>query len=103
MNIWVFWRSEGAGSATTRNTRGLTRSVSALMVPPLPAPSRPSNTMQTLRPLDDPLLELDQFAVELLQTLVVVLPLELLVACPVLLVLRVFLGHGICSPGAAGM
>src|SRR5512134_2104196 len=35
----------------TRNTRGLTRSVIALMVPPLPAPSRPSNTTLTLRPL----------------------------------------------------
>src|SRR5574338_72484 len=35
----------------TRNTRGLTRSVIALMVPPLPAPSRPSKTTQTFRPL----------------------------------------------------
>src|SRR4029079_4790801 len=51
MYIWVFSRSEGAGSAMTRKTRGLTRSVRALIVPPLPAPSRPSNTMQTLRPL----------------------------------------------------
>src|SRR6185295_7723833 len=50
MYIWLFSRSVGAGSATTRNTRGLTRSVMALMVPPLPAPSRPSNTMHTLRP-----------------------------------------------------
>jgi hypothetical protein len=32
-----------AGSATMRNTRGLTRSLSALIVPPLPAPSRPAN------------------------------------------------------------
>src|SRR3984893_5353659 len=31
--------------------RGLTRSVIALIVPPLPAPSRPSKMMQTLRPL----------------------------------------------------
>src|SRR3954468_24835353 len=51
MYIWLFSRSLGAGSATTWNTRGLTRSVIALMVPPLPAPSRPSNTTQTLRPL----------------------------------------------------
>ena len=49
--ICDFSRSVGAGSATTRNTRGLTRSVIALMTPPLPAPSRPSNTTQTFRPL----------------------------------------------------
>src|SRR5262252_5742326 len=51
MYICDFWRSDGAGSATTRNTRGLTRSVIALIVPPFPAPSRPSNTMQILSPL----------------------------------------------------
>src|SRR5262249_24914814 len=34
----------------TRKTRGLTRSVIALIVPPLPAPSRPSKTMQILSP-----------------------------------------------------
>src|SRR5205085_394719 len=50
MYICDFSRSVGAGSAITRKTRGLTRSVSALMVPPLPAPSRPSKAMQTLRP-----------------------------------------------------
>src|SRR5262249_6224030 len=44
-------RSEGAGNATNRNTRGLTRSVSALMVPPLPAASRPSKTMMARSPL----------------------------------------------------
>src|SRR5216683_1415170 len=38
MNSCVFSRSDGAGSATVRNTRGLTRSVIALMVPPLPSP-----------------------------------------------------------------
>ena len=48
--ICDFSRSVGAGSATTRNTRGLTRSVIRLIVPPLPAVSRPSNTMQTLAP-----------------------------------------------------
>src|SRR4051812_12400028 len=51
MYIWDFSRSDGAGSATTRKTRGLTRSVMALIVPPLPAPSRPSNTRMTRRPL----------------------------------------------------
>jgi hypothetical protein len=43
-------RSVGAGRATTRNTRGLTRSVIRSIVPPLPAVSRPSNTMQILAP-----------------------------------------------------
>ena len=46
--ICDFSRSVGAESATTLNTRGLTRSVIRLIVPPLPAVSRPSNTMQTL-------------------------------------------------------
>src|SRR5213593_2104625 len=49
--ICDFSRSVGAGRAATRNTRGLTRSVMALMTPPLPAPSRPSNTTQILSPL----------------------------------------------------
>ena len=40
----------GVGRATTRNTRGLTRSVIRLIVPPLPAVSRPSNTMQIFAP-----------------------------------------------------
>ena len=39
----VFSRSEGAGNATSRKTRGLTRSVMALKLQ-LVAPSRPSNT-----------------------------------------------------------
>ena len=50
MYICDFSRSVGAGRATTRNVRGLTRSVIALMVPPLPAVSRPSKTMQILAP-----------------------------------------------------
>src|SRR6516162_7348466 len=50
MYIWDFSRSEGAGSATSLKTRGLTRSVMALMVPPLPAASRPSKTIMTRRP-----------------------------------------------------
>src|SRR5215472_13310779 len=49
-----FSRSDGAGSATTRNTRGLTRSVMALIVPPLPAASRPSKTTTTRSPLSFP-------------------------------------------------
>src|SRR6478672_7147610 len=44
-------RGVGAGSATTRKTRGLTRSVMRLIVPPLPAVSRPSKTMTILAPL----------------------------------------------------
>src|SRR6516225_7307291 len=50
MYIWLFWRSDGAGSAATRNTRGLTRSVIALIAPPLPAASRPSKTTTTRSP-----------------------------------------------------
>src|SRR5215467_5066444 len=52
MYIWLFSRSDGAGSATTRNTRGLTRSVMALIVPPFPAPSRPSITTMMRSPVD---------------------------------------------------
>ena len=52
MYICVFSRSVGAGKATTRNTRGLTRSVIALMTPPFPAVSRPSKTTHTLAPVD---------------------------------------------------
>src|SRR5262245_34885090 len=50
MYIWLFCRSDGAGRAITLNVRGLTRSVSARIVPPLPAPSRPSNMTMTRRP-----------------------------------------------------
>ena len=49
--ICDFSRSVGAGSATTRKTRGLTLAVIALMTPPLPAVSRPSKTMQTFAPV----------------------------------------------------
>ncbi len=45
-------RAVGAGRATIRNTRGLTRSVIRLIVPPLPAVSRPSKTTQILAPED---------------------------------------------------
>ena len=48
--ICDFSRSVGVGRATTRNTRGLTRSVIRLIVPPFPAVSRPSNTTQILAP-----------------------------------------------------
>src|SRR6516225_5663260 len=50
MNSWLFSRSVGAGRATTRKTRGLTRSVMALIVPPLPAASRPSNRTMAFAP-----------------------------------------------------
>ena len=39
------------GRATTRNTRGLTRSTIRLIVPPLTAMSGPSNTMQSFAPV----------------------------------------------------
>jgi len=51
MYIWDFSRSVGALRATTRNTRGLTRSVMRLITPPLPAVSRPSNTTTILAPV----------------------------------------------------
>ena len=44
--------ASGVGRAVTRKTRGLTRSVIRLIVPPFPAVSRPSNTMQILAPED---------------------------------------------------
>src|SRR3954451_14089900 len=46
-----FSRSDGAGNANTRNTRGLTFSVIDRIVPPLPAASRPSKMMITRKPL----------------------------------------------------
>ena len=51
MYICDLSRSVGADSATTLKTRGLTRSVIRLMVPPLPAVSLPSKTMQILAPV----------------------------------------------------
>src|SRR5215472_12800189 len=51
MYICDFSRSVGAARATTRKTRGLTRSVIRLIVPPFPAVSRPSNTTQILAPV----------------------------------------------------
>jgi hypothetical protein len=51
LHIRDFSRSEGAGSATTRKVRGLTRSVMDRMVPPLPAASRPSKTTMIRSPL----------------------------------------------------
>ena len=47
---WVFSRSLGVPRATTRTTRGLSRSVIRLMTPPLPAASRPSKMTTTFRP-----------------------------------------------------
>ena len=78
MYICDFSRSDGAGSATTRKTRGLTRSVIALMVPPLPAPSRPSNTTMIRKPLSfDPLLKVAQLRLQPAQFLFVLLALKL--------------------------
>ncbi len=72
MYIWLFSRSDGAGSATTRNTRGLTRSVMARMVPPLPAPSRPSNRTMTRKPFGlYPRLECTEFGLEAAKFLLV--------------------------------
>ena len=51
MYICDFSRSVGVGRAMCLNTRGLVRSVIRRIVPPLPAESSPSNTMQTLAPV----------------------------------------------------
>src|SRR5512132_4027958 len=81
MYICDFSRSVGAGSATTRKTRGLTRSVIALIVPPLPAPSRPSKMMHTLQArVHHPLLELDELDMQAGEFALVLLPLQLAVA-----------------------
>ena len=47
---WVFSFSVGVGNAATRTTRGFVRSTIRLIVPPLPAASRPSKITQSLRP-----------------------------------------------------
>jgi hypothetical protein len=78
MYICDFSRSVGTGRATIRNTRGLTRSVIRLIVPPFPAVSRPSNTMQILgsRGLD-PLLHGDELAMQEPHLLLILLALHL--------------------------
>lgn len=48
---WPRSRSLGFDSATTREVRGLRCSVNRLIVPPLPAASRPSKTMTARRSL----------------------------------------------------
>src|SRR5215472_5821006 len=50
MKTWVLSRSEGAGNATCRKTRGLVRAVIRLITPPLPAVSRPSKTTMMRAP-----------------------------------------------------
>ena len=51
MYICDWTRASGAGRAMCLKTRGLVRSVIRRIVPPLPALSTPSNTMQTLAPV----------------------------------------------------
>src|SRR5262252_4908570 len=71
MYIWLFSRSVGEGSAITRNTRGLTRSVIALIVAPFQYDADPETLVL------HPFLELHQLDVELGQLLVVFLALDL--------------------------
>src|ERR1700742_3622017 len=73
MNISVFWRSEGAGIATMRKTRGLTRSVMALIVAPF------EQDDDALTRLLDPILQLTKLYLQLLQLLLVGLSLHLAV------------------------
>src|SRR3982750_287883 len=68
MNICDFCRSVGAGSATTLYTRGLTRSVIALIVPPFPAFEHDDDS-QALRL--DPFLDIAELGLELPQLLLV--------------------------------
>ena len=49
---WVCSRSLGLASATTVAPRGFRCSVNRLIVPPLPAASRPSNTITMCSPVD---------------------------------------------------
>ena len=67
----AFSRSVGEGKATTRKIRGLTRSVMALMVPPFPAPSRPSKTMHFQSLVHYPALQFHQLNVEFAQRFLV--------------------------------
>ena len=65
-NHWERSRSVGLSNATTRAPRGLRCSVNRLMVPPLPAASRPSNRTTTFPPRRlDPLLNLQQLDLQL--------------------------------------
>ena len=101
MYICDFSRSDGAGSATTRNTRGLTRSVMARIVPPLPAASRPSKTTITRSPLCfTHVLEPAQLGLQLAQCLLVLLlPLQLAVLrCAVPVVFALACGHRVSAP-----
>ena len=75
MYNWVFSRLDGAGRATSRNTRML-NSVMALMVPPLPASVAPLEDdyhAQALRL--HPFLQMASFPLELAQFLQVLLTL----------------------------
>src|SRR5580704_7318617 len=70
-HIWVFSRSEGAGNAATRKTRGLTLSVIALIVPPFPAAFEYDNDPGACR--FHPILQIAELHLQLLQLLFVLL------------------------------
>ena len=79
MYICDFSRSDGAGSATSRKTRGLTRSVRARMVPPLPArvaAFKDDDHAQTF--VLHPILEFAQLGLELAQLLLILFGLQFL-------------------------
>ena len=62
----------------TRKTRGLTRSVIALIMPPFPAASRPSKTIMTFFPsFFDPCLQMTKLDLKLVKGFFVVLSLHL--------------------------